>query len=132
MFGVEPGSSLGREAAPDTSVFTLCGSGPRVNCVVDGDTFWYRGEKIRVALIDTPETYRPGCEKEAVLGARATRRFMELLNAGPIYLETGKQERDRYGRAVRFVMRDGRSLGDKLVDEGLARPWPGSNPSWCA
>lgn len=131
-FGFDPGPSHLAAASADDGPFILCGSGPRVNCVVDGDTFWYRGQKIRVALIDAPESYRPGCKKEAELGTRATRRFLELLNAGPISLETGNQKRDRYGRAVRFIMRDGRSLGESLVNEGLAKPWPVRGASWCA
>ena len=47
---VSPPPSEGVSAA-----FTLCGSGTRLNCVVDGDTFWMSGEKIRIADIDTPE-----------------------------------------------------------------------------
>lgn len=34
--------------------FDLC-AGERLTCVVDGDTFWLEGRKIRVADIDTPE-----------------------------------------------------------------------------
>lgn len=37
--------------------FSRCGGfGGRDNCVVDGDTLWYRGQKIRIADINTPET----------------------------------------------------------------------------
>ena len=38
---------------------------------------------------------------------------------------------DRYGRQLRVVTRGGRSLGDVLVAEGLARPWEGSRRPWC-
>jgi len=44
------------EAAQQTSAqsaFRKCTNRARVNCVVDGDTLWLRGEKIRVADIDT-------------------------------------------------------------------------------
>ena len=50
------------------ATFTLCSSAPRVTCVVDGDTFWLEGEKVRIADINTPETSRPGCPREAQLG----------------------------------------------------------------
>lgn len=30
----------------------MCGSGKRVTCVVDGDTIWLRGEKIRLQGFD--------------------------------------------------------------------------------
>lgn len=111
--------------------FTLCGSGNRVNCVVDGDTFYFRGEKIRVADINTPEVSEPKCAAEARLGAAATRRFQSLLNAGPIELRRGPRDEDRYGRKLRTVHRNGRSLGDVLVAEGLAHRWRGYKENWC-
>nr|MDX8317342.1 thermonuclease family protein [Agrobacterium rosae] len=41
-------------ASSASEAFSICGSGQRITCVVDGDTFWFRGEKIRIADIDTP------------------------------------------------------------------------------
>lgn len=112
--------------------FPLCGSGSRINCVVDGDTFYFRGEKIRVADINAPEVSEPKCADEARLGAAATRRFQSLLNAGPIELRRGSRDEDRYGRKLRTVHRNGRSLGDVLVAEGLAHRWRGYKEDWCA
>ena len=114
-----------------TAAFVLCGSGPRINCVVDGDTFWLEGEKVRIADINTPETSHPACSAEATRGAAATRRLIVLLNQGPITLEAGSRDRDRYGRLLRVVTRDGRSLGQQLVSEGLAERWSGRRGSWC-
>ena len=57
---------------------------PRVTCVVDGDTFWYAGTKIRLADINTPEVSRPACPAEARLGRRASERLQQMLNAGPL------------------------------------------------
>ena len=58
-------------SASDTAyaAFGICKSGGGTNCVVDGDTIWYRGSKIRIADIDTPETHRPRCAAEAARGA---------------------------------------------------------------
>jgi endonuclease YncB( thermonuclease family) len=53
------------------------------------------------------------------------------MNAGPIELRQQGRDRDRYGRLLRTVHRDGRSLGDRLVEEGLARPWRGRSEYWC-
>lgn len=111
--------------------FGLCYTGAGTNCVVDGDTFWSEGVKIRVADIDAPETHPPRCPREANLGNRATLRLRDLLNAGPFELETIWPGTDRYGRALRRVMRDGQSLGTILVSEGLARQWNGSRQPWC-
>jgi endonuclease YncB( thermonuclease family) len=112
--------------------FAKCGSGPRINCVVDGDTFYLDGHSIRVADIDTPETYRSRCSYEANLGARATRRFTQLLNAGPFVVKPIPfRDEDRYGRKLRTVHRNNQSLGAILVSEGLARVWEGRRRSWC-
>ena len=100
--------------------------------MVDGDTIRYGGTKIRLEDIDTPETHEPRCASEAALGRRATRRLLELVNAGPFQLvRTGGRDEDRYGRKLRTITRGGRSVGDVLIAEGLARPWDGARRSWC-
>jgi endonuclease YncB( thermonuclease family) len=114
------------------AAFTLCGSGPRINCVVDGDTFWAAGEKVRLADINAPETHEAGCPAERTLGQAATRRLIALLNAGPFTLEIEGRAMDRYGRSLRVAKRGGRSIGQQLVREGLAEPWRGRRGDWCA
>ncbi len=116
---------------PIRANFGLCHTGGGTNCVVDGDTLWLGGEKIRVADIDAPETHNPRCAEERALGDRATRRLRQLLNEGAVSLESIDRDEDRYGRKLRIVMRDGRSLGDMLVAEGLARTWTGRRQPWC-
>lgn len=104
----------------------------RRTCVVDGDTFWLNGQKIRVADIDTPEVSQPQCAAEKALGHRATERLVSLLNEGPFELSPiGNRDQDQYGRKLRVVTRHGRSLGDQLVSEGLARTWTGRRKPWC-
>ncbi len=101
--------------------------------MVDGDTFWYRGHKIRIADINTPEVSSPGCAREAALGAAATRRLIQLLNAGPFTVRVAYRDRttDRYGRDLRVVSRNGESIGLVLVREGLAETWKGRRGNWC-
>jgi endonuclease YncB( thermonuclease family) len=122
----DPNSS-DREAAR----FAHCAGPLRVNCVVDGDTFWYRGAKIRVADINAPETSQAHCAAEARLGAQATRRLTELLNAGPFTLAPVERETDVYGRRLFVVTRRETSLGATLEAEGLAEPWRGRRSNWC-
>lgn len=113
--------------------FDPCGSGRRVTCVVDGDTFWYRGTKVRIADINAPEVGHPACPFEARLGAAATQRLIELLNEGPFTLAVeGARDTDRYGRALRIVVRNGASLGRTLEREGLAERWKGRRGDWCS
>ncbi len=111
----------------------LCKGWPRVNCVIDGDTIWFHGEKIRIADINAPETHDPHCAYEADLGRRATGRMIQLLNAGPFEIVTaGSRDEDVYGRKLRLVERNGISLGMVLVNEGLAESWQGYRRNWCA
>jgi micrococcal nuclease len=112
--------------------FTLCSRANRTNCVVDGDTIHHEGVIIRIEGIDTPETHRAKCESERELGMRATMRMLELVNAGPFEIvQKGRRDTDKYGRKLRVLERDGRSLGDILIAEGLARRWEGRRRSWC-
>ena len=122
------------EIGIDTSVtqsFAMCGGSRRDNCVIDGDTFRFDGEKIRIADIDAPETHPSRCAEEARLGTAATNRLQELLNEGPFRMRTQGRDEDQYGRKLRVVTRDGRSLGTVLVREGLAREWIGHREPWC-
>jgi endonuclease YncB( thermonuclease family) len=131
-------AAIDRDAArppapiPAAVQITMCGSGARINCVVDGDTIWLGGQNIRIADIDTPEIFSPQCAAERERGERAARRLQQLVNAGPIELRRGLRDEDRYGRKLRTLHRDGRSLGDILVAEGLARKWDGARRGWCA
>ncbi|WP_447756887.1 thermonuclease family protein [Sphingopyxis fribergensis] len=111
--------------------FSFCHSGGGRNCVVDGDTFWFAGDKYRIADIDTPETHPARCAEEAALGDAATSRLHAWLNAGAFSMESAGRDVDRYGRKLRIVMRDGESVGSVLVADGLARPWEGRRRPWC-
>jgi endonuclease YncB( thermonuclease family) len=109
----------------------MCFIGGGYNCVVDGDTIWLRGEKIRVADIDAPETHDPRCQSEKELGDRAAHRLRELLNSGTISLQSIDRDHDTYGRKLRIVVVNGESAGATLVKEGLARWYTGARRPWC-
>lgn len=115
----------------ESAQFSRCDGPVRTNCVVDGDTIWYRGEKIRIADINTPEVSEPECASEAELGEKATKRLTALLNQGKFSLEPTDRTHDDYGRSLYVITRNGESLGDVLVEEGLAEEWQGSRRSWC-
>lgn len=131
----QPGPARVASAARDTerAAHTLCAGPIRVTCVVDGDTLWYRGEKVRLADLDAPEVFSPACPREAELGRRATARLQALLAAGPFTLEPNPEgrTRDRYGRSLMVATRGGESLGAVLVAEGLAERWGGPRVEWC-
>lgn len=106
----------------------VCSPGPRNHCVHDGDTVWLEGEKIRLQDIDTPELDGK-CDYERRLAIRARNRLVALLNEGPF--EIRRSGTDRYGRTLAVIYRGGRSVGDRLVAEGLARTWSGRREPWC-
>lgn len=123
----EMGWSDEGSARPDRGRIVRTGASVRI---IDGDTFDYGGERIRIADIDTPEL-RSRCAEERQLAAAARERLRALLAAGPFELQRLGRDQDRYGRKLRVVTRDGPSLGDVLVAEGLARTWTGRREPWC-
>jgi endonuclease YncB( thermonuclease family) len=120
--------SLGETA----TVFQLCSRVAQQNCVIDGDTIRYGGMKIRLEDIDAPEIHDFKCASERGLGERAKLRLLDLINSGPFeVVRMGDRDTDTYGRKLRTIRRDSRSLGDILVTEGLASPWEGHHHYWC-
>ncbi|NRD89325.1 nuclease [Sphingopyxis sp. BSNA05] len=111
--------------------FGICFGPDRVTCVVDGDTIWFAGRKIRIADINTPEISSPGCAAEKRLGQQAKIRLQALLNQGAFSLQSIDRDQDQYGRDLRIITRDGQSLGEILVTEGLAERWQGVRRNWC-
>lgn len=105
----------------------ICPPGPRDNCVVDGDTFWINGEKVRIADIDAPEI-NGKCSYERNLALKARNRLAQLLSPN---LSLHRQGTDPYGRTLAVVTMQGRSAGAQLVAEGLAREWTGRREPWC-
>jgi len=125
--GAPPSALAGRTGAGDAPAAAVAVR------VIDGDTFALGGTRVRIADIDTPEA-AGRCAGESALAARATARLRALLAAGPFELHPlpGGRDEDAYGRKLRIVTRNGRSLGDQLVTEGLARTWSGRRQPWCA
>lgn len=114
------------------ALFALCPEfGPRITCVVDPDTVWIAGEKIRIANIDGPELNSPKCPYERELAWKATERLVTLLNSGEVALHRSGPDKDRYGRSLRSISVNGHDIGQQLVTEGLARPWTGKRQQWC-
>jgi endonuclease YncB( thermonuclease family) len=111
------------------AAFGYCGQGEHMNCVGDGGTFWYKGEKILIADMAVPDVGAARCEGERRIGFAAKSRLLKFLNAGPFVMNAaGKPIR---AGAPHVISRDGRSLGTQLINEGLARK-PGAAGGWCA
>ena len=125
-------SPMGQSMVTADHKFTFCNGFSQRYCVVDGDTIRFAGTKIRVEDIDTPEIHDYKCEQELERGLRAKSRLLELVNEGPFSIvSNGGNDTDQYGRKLRHLMRNGLSLGELLIDEGLARRYAGGRRSWC-
>lgn len=116
-------------------VFSICAGPHRLTCIVDGDTVWLNGQKIRLEGIDAPEVEEYQCAAEKALGDKATLRLQALLNAGGwTVAQDGDRNRDKYGRLLRsFNTADGDTVGLELYREGLAHLYDGrgKRPGWC-
>ena len=124
-----PAPSAGPERVSHS--FERCGQGGGFACVIDGDSFRLGKRRIRIRGIDAPER-NGACQAETALAERSVARLTELLNAGPFTMTAvGGDERDQYGRELRVLTRNGRSIGDAMVDAGLAHDYRGRKASWC-
>lgn len=115
-------------APPKAMAMPLCGNGKRVNCIVDGDTIWVNGEKIRLQGFNAPEM-NGSCEQERRLAVKARDELRRAINGRSLAIERNGQ--DRYGRTLATVRVDGRDVADELIDRGLAHRWRGYKESWC-
>jgi endonuclease YncB( thermonuclease family) len=111
--------------------------------VIDGDTVEFEAPflvdplpkklSIRVWGVDTPEkSFRAKCEKEAAMGAEAT-KFTKDLVAHATTTQISIYDWDKYGgRVLGDVIIDGNSLTKMLLDKGYAREYYGdAKQSWC-
>ena len=123
-------------AGQQAHAIDICSGGNRaarkVTCIVDGDTIWQEGVKMRLLDIDTPETFEAQCDREKQIGKKATERLQVLMSRGYRVADSGEKDRtsDRQD-LVRVKLPDGRDAGQVLIMEGLAQPWPNKGNRWC-
>ena len=80
--------------------------------LIDGDTFAYGAERIRIRGIDTPEVSESG-------GFEASQRLDLLLREGPVMVIP--QALDVYGRIVADVYVNDQNVAEVLKEEGYAK-----------
>ncbi|MGI6103017.1 MAG: thermonuclease family protein [Patescibacteria group bacterium] len=98
---------------PLTDESPAANDGVRVASVVDGDTITLEtGERVRYIGVDTPETYgTPEC-----FGTEAKERNRTLVEGRTVRLVADVEDRDKYGRLLRYVW-----VGDSFVNDALVR-----------
>jgi len=93
--------------------------------IIDGDTivinYYGLEEKVRLLMIDTPESVHPDDNKNTSFGAIASDYMKSLLENKSVSLELDKKQRDRYGRLLAYVYCDGVFINELLVRNGYAK-----------
>ena len=99
-------------------MLSLCSGPVRVTCLVDGDTIWIDGKKLRMSGYDTPEPTTSICggSEEVKLAHRATARALELMNSSSWTVEYSGDLDNTRTRELVTIRIDGRDLGDILVE----------------
>lgn len=94
-----------------------------VTRVVDGDTIVIdSGEKVRMILINSPESVHRDKSKNTPFGKKASEYTTEKLLDQTIYLEKDVSDTDRYGRLLRYIyLEDGTFYNELMVKEGYAQ-----------
>ncbi|SIQ56552.1 nuclease homologue [Rhizobium sp. RU35A] len=115
-----------------SGTFYFCGQSGLDNCVAGGDLFWFKKQAIRLADIRAPQTDGARCDAERQRGFAAKVRLRTLLNQGQFELvDWPNADGDGGGRKWRVVLRNGQSIGQQLIREGLAHGVSEASKSWC-
>ena len=123
-----PAEPVSLATAGHAIAMPICGSEKRVNCVVDGDTIWVRGEKIRLEGFNAPEM-NGSCDRERRMAIQARDELRRALNGRAFAIERNGE--DRYGRTLATIRVGGRDVGAGLISKGLAHEWRGFKENWC-
>lgn len=102
-------------------VSTASAAGVQVVRIHDGDTLTITtGEKVRFLQIDTPEISPAEC-----YGAEAHKALIGLIGQSPITLESDSvsDDKDQFGRILRYVKVGKVNVNLKLVEMGAATPY---------
>lgn len=90
----------------------------RVIRVIDGDTIVIEsGARVRYLGVDTPETVNPNILPQ-FYGREATERNRELVEGQLVLLQRDVEDRDHYGRLLRYVFVGGTFVNAELVRQG--------------
>jgi len=96
----------------------------QVQRIIDGDTLKVdiegTSETVRIIGIDTPETVHPNKAVEC-FGMEASKRLKDLLDGKAVLLQPNPAEdRDQYGRMLRYIELDGEDIGASMIRDGYA------------
>ncbi len=87
--------------------------------VIDGDTVRFRGERLRLLVIDAPEIGSPRCPAEYRAGVAAKNELSDFI-FGRLVTVHYSGRRDVFGRPLVRLSVDGNDLGKHLLSRSLA------------
>src|SRR3954466_2490636 len=107
----------GEPGAPGEATVTRVVDGDTVHVAIDGTD-----ETVRYIGIDTPESVKPGTPVQCFAKA-ASAANERLVDGRRVRLSYDAERRDRYGRLLAYVYRDGDDafVNARLVEDGYAR-----------
>jgi micrococcal nuclease len=104
------------------------GTRARAIRVIDGDTLTVHTaagtSTVRLIGIDAPET-GAGYGTRECFSAQATEKLRELVAQREVHLQADptQQNRDRYGRLLRYILVDGTNINREMVRRGYAHEY---------
>lgn len=103
----------------------------QVVSVTDGDTvevrYGGRNHDVRLIGIDTPEVFG-GIECGGEAASRSMKKMLERGDRVKLIRDASQDNRDRYGRLLRYVQRNGADVGKRQVRRGWAKPYVYERP----
>ncbi len=104
--------------------------------VIDADTIAVcheqEPERIRIAGLDAPESFRPACAKEKIAGIQAKQAATQLFIRPNVNLDINRHSKDRYGRSVADVSVNGIDFRQYMIAEGHGVEWKfNEKHDWC-
>jgi micrococcal nuclease len=102
------------------NIFLDHGSRYKVIYVIDGDTIVLEnGEHVRYIGVDAPELHHPNKPVEC-FAIEASEKNEQLVLNRYVTLENDIEDKDQYGRLLRYVYINGKFVNGILVREGFA------------
>ncbi|MED2970894.1 thermonuclease family protein [Fictibacillus sp. B-59209] len=121
----EDSSSNDVKTTPTDQTSAVKGMPATVTYVVDGDTLDVKfkngkTERIRMLLIDTPETKHPRLGVQP-FGPESSKFTKTQLTGKKVGVELDVSERDKYGRLLAYIWIGKQNFNQLLLEKGLAR-----------
>jgi len=108
------GVTAGKPSVSQSCISELNKNTSIVSKVIDGDTIEINtGERVRLIGINAPEIGQPYYEESA-------NRLKQLIEGKTVILEEDLENKDQYGRLLRYIFLGNVNINIKLVREGYA------------